>query len=218
LAASGKVFNTRTGFGFGFDPVPPAGDQRPCSSSAAWAATYAAEAAVAVATRQTPVKLSVQDLAFCGPDSPKTCSAGLSVAQAVRSLASRPPVKEACLPYAPSTDPTKLCSYTCRAQHPLVATGTFRAVQLTGVAQMQAHIRRHGSVITRCDIHSNFAAYMAANKGGIYTGPEKLGEAPVEGHSVLLIGYNNAEGYWLALNSWGRDFGEQGVFKVGGQE
>jgi hypothetical protein len=214
LAASGGYFDSRKSFGLGFNPLRTPGDQRPCNTCAAWATTYAAEAAVAVALRQTPVKLSVQDLAFCGPSSPKSCSATLSVADAARSLTTRPLVKEACLPYTPISDPSQLCRYTCRAQDPLAAKGTFRAVQLNGVAQVQMHIRRYGAVVTRCDIHSNFAAFLAANKGGFYTGPIQPGEPPVEGHCVLLIGYNNAERYWLAMNSWGPAFGEQGVFKV----
>jgi len=34
-------------------------------------------------------------------------------------------------------------------------------------------------------------------------------------HCVVVVGYDDASGYWIAKNSWGTSFGESGYFKVG---
>jgi C1A family cysteine protease len=34
-------------------------------------------------------------------------------------------------------------------------------------------------------------------------------------HAVVLVGYNNQQQFWLAKNSWGSNWGDSGLFKVG---
>ncbi len=34
-------------------------------------------------------------------------------------------------------------------------------------------------------------------------------------HAILLVGYNDAGGYWIAKNSWGTSYQDQGFFKIG---
>ena len=34
-------------------------------------------------------------------------------------------------------------------------------------------------------------------------------------HAILLVGYNDAGGYWIAKNSWGTSYQDQGYFKIG---
>jgi|GEM_PF-2222363 len=34
-------------------------------------------------------------------------------------------------------------------------------------------------------------------------------------HAVVVLGYDDAAGYWIVKNSWGTDWGENGYFKVG---
>jgi C1A family cysteine protease len=35
------------------------------------------------------------------------------------------------------------------------------------------------------------------------------------GHAIVLVGYNNEQGYWLAKNSYGNSWGDGGLFRVG---
>jgi len=48
-------------------------------------------------------------------------------------------------------------------------------------------------------------------KSGIYT--HVAGILPL-GHAVLLVGYNDAEQYFIVKNSWGTDWGEDGYFRI----
>lgn len=37
---------------------------------------------------------------------------------------------------------------------------------------------------------------------------------PMTGHTMLFVGYDDADGSWLAQNSWGPQFGEQGFLRI----
>ena len=37
----------------------------------------------------------------------------------------------------------------------------------------------------------------------------------VGGHCVCIIGYDDAQKCWIAKNSWGKGWGEQGFFRIG---
>eukprot|EP00878_Enallax_costatus_P006198 GHUV01006498.1.p1 GENE.GHUV01006498.1~~GHUV01006498.1.p1 ORF type:complete len:408 (+),score=59.39 GHUV01006498.1:557-1780(+) len=50
------------------------------------------------------------------------------------------------------------------------------------------------------------------NAAAIYT-PAPAAKI-VQGHAVALVGYNNAQQYWIAKNSWGKDWADGGFFKV----
>jgi hypothetical protein len=58
----------------------------------------------------------------------------------------------------------------------------------------------------------HLAAFIQKQPQGIYQLPPGSGG---EGHAVTLIGYNNTgAGYWIAKNSFGPRWGDQGFFKV----
>ena len=56
-------------------------------------------------------------------------------------------------------------------------------------------------------VYEDFMHY----KSGIYsyTTGKKLG-----GHAILLVGYNDAESYFIVKNSWGTGWGEDGFFRI----
>lgn len=51
-----------------------------------------------------------------------------------------------------------------------------------------------------------------ANAQAVYK--PKAGAKYVEGHAVVLVGYNNEQQYWIAKNSWGDGWADNGFFKV----
>jgi sugar lactone lactonase YvrE len=56
-------------------------------------------------------------------------------------------------------------------------------------------------------VYTDFFSY----NGGIYSYVSGILEG---GHSVLLIGYNDAAQYFVAKNSWGTNWGEGGFFRI----
>ncbi|HOX23522.1 MAG TPA: C1 family peptidase [Elusimicrobiales bacterium] len=73
--------------------------------------------------------------------------------------------------------------------------------------RIKTALAQYGPVPTALWVYEDLMHY----KSGVYsyTTGRKLG-----GHAVLLVGYNDAEHYFLAKNSWGTKWGEEGYFKV----
>ena len=75
------------------------------------------------------------------------------------------------------------------------------------LASIKAALAALGPLPTAFMVYEDFMHY----KSGIYsyaTG-KKLG-----GHAVLLVGYNDAENYFIVKNSWGTGWGEDGFFRI----
>ncbi len=63
-----------------------------------------------------------------------------------------------------------------------------------------------GHVTAWFHVYSDFDGYT----GGVYKCEgEKLGD-----HFVLLIGWDDSEGAWIAKNNWGTWWGENGFFRI----
>ena len=75
------------------------------------------------------------------------------------------------------------------------------------VATIKTAINAYGPLPTAFYVYEDFIHY----KSGIYsyTTGKKLG-----GHAVLLVGYNDAEQYFIVKNSWGPGWGEDGFFRI----
>jgi len=65
-----------------------------------------------------------------------------------------------------------------------------------------------GPLVFFMEVYDDFYYYTS----GIY---EKTIGASYEGsHQVVLIGYNEIQNYWICKNSWGKNWGENGYFKI----
>jgi hypothetical protein len=76
------------------------------------------------------------------------------------------------------------------------------------------YIRQYGGVAASFDVFTDFRPFYSsfANARKVY---KPTGNATLEErHAVVLVGYNNDEGYWLILNSWGPDWADNGLFRV----
>lgn len=86
---------------------------------------------------------------------------------------------------------------------------------------MMLELKQNGPLVAGFEPPLDFLYY----KGGIYHGIEpnwfKNGQEKPEwervDHSVLLYGWGeteNGEKYWMLMNSWGEDWGENGSFRI----
>jgi hypothetical protein len=58
------------------------------------------------------------------------------------------------------------------------------------------------------------AYYDAAATTGIMPNAGAFDSNPQTGHSMLVVGYDDAEKTWLVRNSWGDDYGEKGYVRI----
>ncbi|MFZ3555115.1 C1 family peptidase [Streptomyces sp. BH055] len=80
--------------------------------------------------------------------------------------------------------------------------------QVNNPALMKQNIAAYGSITACFYVYQDFYSYSS----GVYrhTAGNLLG-----GHCVTLVGYDDAQSCWIAKNSWGPGWGEQGFFRIG---
>ncbi|HEU4425557.1 MAG TPA: C1 family peptidase [Pilimelia sp.] len=75
-------------------------------------------------------------------------------------------------------------------------------------AQMKEHISQYGAITACFMVYDDFFAY----RSGVY---RHVSGGLAGGHCVALIGYDDAQGCWIAKNSWGSGWGDGGFVKIG---
>jgi hypothetical protein len=109
---------------------------------------------------------------------------------------------EGCQPYDPNSQSCSPCSDW---ESRVIKISDYQ--YLADPGQMKEAIATRGPVIASFDVYDDFYTYM----GGIYR--YEWGEL-LGSHAVAVVGYNDAEGYWLVKNSWSTDWGENGWFRI----
>jgi len=113
---------------------------------------------------------------------------------------------ESCFPYSATNE---ACADKCpdwpRGAWKLKG---YQAVSLSTDALKQALVA-HGPIQVGLTIYNDFFAYMS----GIY---QHTTEQVAGHHSVAIVGYGVYDGatYWIAKNSWGTAWGENGYFRI----
>ncbi len=74
---------------------------------------------------------------------------------------------------------------------------------------IMTEIMNHGPVEVSFTVYEDFLAY----KSGVYS---HVTGSSLGGHAVRMIGWGveNSVPYWLVVNSWNEDWGDQGTFKI----
>ena len=188
-------------------------NQQHCGSCWAFSATEVLQERFCIASNgQIKKVLSPQDMVSCDSDD-NGCQGGL-LNTAWGYLESTGVVEEECFKYV-SADGKNVphCPHgTCDDGE--LQYIKYRAIDgsskpLTCAAQIKEELVANGSVQTGFMVYEDFMHY----KGGIYehTSGNELG-----GHAVKIVGYGNEDGkeFWIAQNSWGPNWGENGYFRI----
>jgi hypothetical protein len=182
-------------------------DQRPCQAGPAFAVLAAAEVAAARGTGADVGKavghLSASDLAFCSPPGLRGCMSSAPLSSVLAALQKRGASLrlDHCLPFRGDAAAAGRCNATCGTTGPGTGPGAWSVKPLRDAWDVQRHIREHGAVVTRLDLHDDLAPFFAnasarGDADAVYApGP---GAALVGHHAVALVGYDNDRGYWVA--------------------
>lgn len=181
--------------------VSPIRNQGKCGSC--WA--FAMAACVEIAHADAALDLSEQQLVSCCTDC-MGCKGGYIAPTAQWIIDNGGLVEERHYPY---TSGASGQNGTCHT--PPKTKYTIGAVNEIGwrddAAEIKKAIDNNHAVDTGMYVYQDFMHY----KSGIYrhVSGDMLG-----GHAVTIVGYNDAEGYWLIKNSWGTGWGESGYFRI----
>ncbi|WP_230631614.1 C1 family peptidase [Sphingomonas sp. Leaf37] len=91
-------------------------------------------------------------------------------------------------------------------------TGASAAIKVSGYAELTNFDARRraiaqGPVVAGMEVYEDLSGYI----GGIY---RKVVGGFRGHHAVCVVGYDDADGCWIARNSWGTGWGEGGYFRI----
>jgi len=83
------------------------------------------------------------------------------------------------------------------------------AYGLASVVDIQRDIMKHGPVEAAFRVTSDFPAY----RSGVY---HSVSTKVLGGHAIKVVGWGVEDGipYWQCVNSWRREWGDQGTFRI----
>jgi hypothetical protein len=81
----------------------------------------------------------------------------------------------------------------------------------TTISAMKSHLARVGPLVACFTIYEDF---FLNYQRGIWEYNRKTAGDELGGHCVLIIGYDDAKRCWIAKNSWGTGWGEEGYFRI----
>jgi C1A family cysteine protease len=172
-------------------------DQSSCGSCVAFATVGCLESRTLIAQNRPGGNLDLSEahLFYCG--APNSCGTGWYFDPALQFAMNTGVGLEAQFPYTPGNQP-------CRQIPPAVrVTGYARASSRT--ARKEALTR--GPVIGGMQVFDDFMTY----RNGVY---RHVSGNFLGWHAVLVIGYDDEAGYWIAKNSWSAGWGENGFFRI----
>ena len=183
--------------------VPPVRSQGGCGACWAFATLAPLEFLYVNFTGARPLMLSVQFLLSCN-------RAGFSCARggwwAFDDLeAPRGAMVEDCAPYRGRD---QACAYPTCAPVMSVETWGYVAADegMPTPDEIKAAIMQHGPVAVGIAVGNAFYAY----RSGVFSSPNL---SPIN-HAVVLVGWDDLDGAWLARNSWGPGWGEKGYARI----
>ena len=179
----------------------PIRDQRQCGSCVAFATVALIESNLEIFRRNPDLNpdLSEADLFFqgCG----NCCDRGWYFTSALRYAQQSGIPDEGCFPY--DSDQSRSCPD--RANR-IIKISSWKT--LLSASQAKEWLVTRGPLMTGMNVYEDFYYYY----GGVYR--EAYG-GYVGDHAVCIVGYNDAQGYWICKNSWSTGWGDNGWFKIG---
>lgn len=192
--------------------VTPVKDQGRCGSCVAFSTIGALEAAARIKKNLavndvgggTMLPLSEAQLYYCSTAaSAHDCSSGWWVDSALDYCRGTGLAPSSDFPYVAGD---RACNLAAGWQQRV--TKLREAQALLSSSSMKDWIANKGPVISCFSVYDDFYAYS----GGVYT---KGNNATLEGgHSVCVVGYDDAQKAWICKNSWGTGWGQGGYFMI----
>ncbi|MCD4673523.1 MAG: DUF333 domain-containing protein [Anaerolineaceae bacterium] len=209
--------------------LPPVRDQRECGSCWAFSAVAAAEAVIRIESGNPNLNIDLSEQYLVSDCNPLGSCCGGDEYVALRYLRDYGVPDESCMPYIDGVSCgcegfcTSDCAYsngfnvcsdsTCDNRcgdwsSRLVTINNIERVPPDSTSIKQYLIRKgplaaaYGLGASQFGGHWDDDVYRCTNDNDA-------------NHAVVLVGYNDAGGYWIARNSWGTSFQDHGYFKIG---
>lgn len=187
--------------------ITPIRNQGSCGSCVAFGVAATAEGHLR-RQRNNPnlsVDYSEAHLFYChAREEGRRCNNGWWPGKALDDFRDQGVVDDACYPYtAEDQDCSGLCS---DANSRLTKITGWK--RLTSTSEMKDWLATRGPLVGCFTVYQDFYSY----RSGVY---KHVSGSSLGGHCVSVVGYNDAQQYWICKNSWGPNWGESGYFRIG---
>ncbi len=187
--------------------VTPIKDQGTCGICWAFATTAALESNVLISQNTPSVILDLSEQVLTSCANVGTCSGGL-IDAASDFIRDNGLPQESCYPYIASDG---ICSNACSNW----LTDSYKITDWylvdPTVNAIKYAVYNLGPVVTLMAAHTDFFYYSSGIYSHVWGGFQGY-------HAATIIGYDDAEQYFIVKSSWGTDWGETGYFRVGYSE
>lgn len=190
--------------------MTPVRDQGRCGSCVAFAVMGIFEGQLKITNGFSlyDFDLSEQKLFSCGNGK---CESGMWIEGAISHLRKYGTTDEACAPYLSGNIGNDYsCGGYCedleKRTIKLLSSSEVTSWESDNIQSVKKALMR-GPVLTRMSVYEDFTAY----KSGVYK--HVTGDF-IGGHAVVIVGYENENKAWIVKNSWGKDWGEEGYFRI----
>lgn len=209
--------------------LTPVRDQRECGSCWAFAAVAAAEAAIRIESSNPNLNIDLSEQYLVSDCNPLGSCCGGDEYVALRYMRDYGIPDEACMPYIDGVSCgcegtcTSDCTYNnglniCSDSTCAHRCGDWsnRLVKIHSIERVSADPAIIKQYLIRRGPLAAAYGLGAAQFGGHWDGDiYRCTNDNNANHAVVLVGYNDAGGYWIGRNSWGSSFQDQGYFKIG---
>jgi len=187
--------------------IHPIRNQQSCGSCWAFAASEVLTDRFCIAGRKDIGVLSPQYLVSCD-DSDYGCDGGY-LANSWQFLQQTGIPTDKCYPYTSGGGDSGECKSTCQDGSAIKTYKAGKVVTPATPQDIQTEIYNNGPVEVAFSVYRDFMTY----KSGVYQ--HKTGGL-LGGHAVKAIGWGVSNGtpYWIIANSWGPEWGNEGLFWI----
>ncbi len=185
-------------------------DQGNCGSCWAFATTAELESQMLI-TQDLNLDLSEETLLACAAQDNTTCNDGGYPDVAADYIVSNGLPAYACLPYQ-DYDPPPPCRNECSSgSNQVYKISDWNYVlsdnEAPTVIELKNALYAYGPIASDMNVYDDFLNYVSGVYKHVSGGFDGL-------HEILIIGYDDTQNCFIAKNSWGTDWGEEGFFQI----